>query len=126
MCIATSAAPRAATTAAMRSSPRSPLMSFTISAPASIAASATSACCVSIDTGRSVALRMAATAGSARPASSSIVTGTASGRVDSAPTSMMSAPASANSRASAAAAVASAPTPSPLKESGVTFTIAIR
>ena len=68
---------------------------------------------------------MAAIAGSARAASSSGVTRTASGRVDSAPTSMMSAPASPNSRASAAAALASAPTPSPLKESGVALTIAI-
>ena len=63
-----------------------------IAAPAASAASAVAACVVSMLT-RAPALTSASITGSTRRCSSSTLTSAAPGRVDSPPTSMMSAPA---------------------------------
>ena len=103
MCMTTSAAPDAATTPPSSESYLRPLMSFTIEAPSSSAARATSAFVVSTDTGMRSRPARARSAGTRRFSSSSAGTSPAPGRVDSAPRSTMSAPwASASSARSAA------------------------
>ena len=98
-----------------------PTASVTMVAPASAAATATSSLLVSMDT-VSPAWASSATTGTARASSSATVTGLCPGRVDSPPTSTMSAPARAMARPRSTAARRSV-RPSPLKESGVTLTI---
>ena len=97
-----------------------PVTSFTIEAPTRTAALATSTCRVSIDT-MAPFCASARTTGSTRRASSSALTGVKPGRVDSPPTSMMSAPSSSICRPYAMAASASKCSPPSLKLSGVTL-----
>ncbi len=105
MCMITTPAPLRAITPAMRGSKLNPLMSLMMSAPAASAASATSAFQVSTESGQSKFCRSAAITGSTRSISSAAETGSEPGRVDSPPTSRMSAPSSIRSLASARAAV---------------------
>ena len=107
------ATPFSAMSGIIAASPRPPVTSFTIEAPASMAARATSAFDVSIEMtiwverspGRSVAKRGWALlspvnlsiTGITRPISSSAPIGSAPGRVDSPPMSMMSAPSATSS-----------------------------
>ena len=98
-----------------------PVTSFTMEAPTRTAALATSTWRVSMDTmaPRWASARMT---GSTRLASSSADTGVKPGRVDSPPTSMMSAPASSMATPRATAESTSRLLSSPsLNESGVTF-----
>ena len=78
-----------ATSGSICLSPRPPVTSFTSEAPASIAARATSAFDVSIEIGTSTCARSFSITGITRRNSSSSATGSAPGRVDSPPTSMM-------------------------------------
>ena len=76
-------------------------------------------------TGRAVSAARRRTTGTTRRSSSSTGIGAKSGRVDSPPTSRISAPSSSKRRPWATAASTSRPRPSPEKESGVTFTTPI-
>ncbi len=96
-------APRSAQSAAISGSPRRAVTSLTIVAPASSAAAATGAFEVSTETSRPTPASPSMT-GTTRRSSSSAATGSAPGRVDSPPTSRISAPASASSRPCAIAA----------------------
>jgi len=85
---------------------------------------------VSVDTRRAEVMDAALdagarTTGTTRASSSSTGTGSAPGRVDSPPTSMMSAPSSINARARATAASARSASPPSEKLSGVTLTTPI-
>ena len=97
-----------------------PVTSLTMEAPTRTAALATSTWRVSIDT-TAPALASACTTGSTRRASVSGSTGVKPGRVDSPPTSMISAPSSSILRPCAIAASVSRCSPPSLKESGVTL-----
>ena len=114
-------APAVATTSAMSGSCVMAETSLTIAAPAPSAARAVAAWRVSIETGPRAAA--ASTAGRTLRRSSSGETGTAPGRVDSPPTSRMSAPRMASTAASSAPGAARSP-PSE-KLSGVAFRIPI-
>ena len=102
-------------------SPRPPVTSFTIEAPARIAARATSAFDVSIEIITSLFLRNCSTTGITRCNSSSGATASAPGRVDSPPTSMMCAPSAAIRRPCATAFSASKKFPPSENEFGVIF-----
>ena len=93
--------------------------SLMISAPALAAADMICGLLVSIESGISENLRIASISGIVRRISSSIVTGTAPGLVDSPPISRISAPSSINRRACSCARFASAKSPPSEKESGV-------
>ena len=97
-------------------------MSFKISAPAAAASRITSGLLVSTDT-ISPSRASVFTTGITRASSSSSETSAAPGRVDSPPTSMMSAPSAASFLPQATAASVVACSPPSEKESGVTFTI---
>ena len=97
-----------------------PVTSLTIEAPQRTAALATATWRVSIET-MAPSLASARTTGSTRRASSSGLTGVNPGRVDSPPTSMMSAPASSIARPYSMAASGSKCSPPSLNESGVTL-----
>ena len=97
-----------------------PVTSFTMEAPQRTAALATSTWRVSMET-TAPSLASARTTGSTRRASSSGSTGVKPGRVDSPPTSMMSAPSSSILRPCSIAASASKCSPPSLNESGVTL-----
>ncbi len=120
-CMATNGTPASRTTAAMSGSARPPLTSLTISAPASSAADAISARMVSMLTTAPAATRPRTT-GSTRPDSSSALTRCAPGRVDSPPTSTMSAPSCTSDMPWVMAASGSRNAPPSEKESGVTLT----
>src|SRR6267142_4564461 len=109
-------------TASMAPGAWSACTSLIIEAPASSAARITAGRRVSTDTQRS---RILSTTGMMRSSSSASETGAAPGRVDSPPTSTMSAPSSASRRACAIAASRSRKRPPSEKESGVTFTTPI-
>ena len=94
LCIKIQAAPCCPITCAIRGSRCPPHTSFTISAPARSAASATSLFDVSIDINALVAERTRSTKGTTRAISSEIGTGTCPGRVDSPPISIIVAPSS--------------------------------
>ncbi len=123
MCMMTSAAPERATTSPRRGSNRSAETSLTIVAPAASAASATTAFEVSMLTGTPERAASSRTTGTTRRNSSCAETGSAPGRVDSPPTSRMSAPSPARRRPCSIAAAGSKNVPPSEKESGVTLTI---
>ena len=104
---------------------RSPPMSFTSTAPAAIAASATDARRVSMPTGTSTSPQMALIAGITRASSTASSTRIEPGLEHSPPTSMMLAPCSTMARARATAAATSSPRPSPLNEPGVVLMIPV-
>ncbi len=104
----------------MAGSARPPLTSFTSFAPAASAASATSARIVSTLTVRPAPASSVMT-GPTRRSSSAAEVRPAPGRVDSPPTSMMSAPWAASSRPWLVAAPGANHSPPSEKESGVTF-----
>src|SRR6478752_1771773 len=108
----------AATHGTMSGSARPPETSLTMEAPASTAARATEARIVSTETTAPSAARAVTTGRS----SSSTDGRSAPGRVDSPPTSTMSAPAASTSRPCAMAASCSNHSPPSEKESGVTLT----
>jgi hypothetical protein len=110
-----------ATRGSICSSPRPPVISFTIEAPASIAARATSAFDVSIEMGTSSFGRNFSITGITRRSSSSAVTGSEPGRVDSPPMSMMCAPSAAICKARSIALSGVRNSPASENESGVTF-----
>src|SRR3989454_9762434 len=122
MCMTTTAARSLAKTATMCGSP-SPWTSFTMSARRARALAAISGLYVSIEIRASVLGRSAFRTGSTRRHSSSAETGSAPGRVDSPPTSRISAPSSARWTACATALAGSANRPPSEKESGVTLTM---
>src|SRR5579875_222209 len=93
-----------AATAGISGSPSSPDTSLRMRAPRASAARATAALRVSMLTGTRTASSTASSAGSTRRSSSSSGTGTWPGRVDSPPTSMISAPARSSARALGGAA----------------------
>ena len=129
MCIRQHSAPLLTSSSTIAGSPRSALTSLTSPAPAAIAARATAALVVSIETSGRVGQSLAAmpsSTGSTRRSSSSATTGCAPGRVDSPPMSRMSAPSATSSRACAIAARGSRNAPPSENESGVTFTTPIR
>ena len=97
-----------------------PVTSLMMAAPRRTQIFATSAWRVSTDT-TAPSATSARTTGTIRRASSSLDTGRCPGRVDSPPTSMMSAPSSSILRAWATAASASRFSPPSEKESGVTL-----
>src|SRR5580658_391879 len=112
--------------AAATSAGGAPQIELSTSPPAPTAARNTPGLKVSTETiACGAAARIAASAGSSRPSSVASSIGRLPGRVDSAPTSMMSAP-SANAAAACAAAAAGSGFPSPENESGETLTIPIR
>src|SRR4051794_21552099 len=124
MCMRTTVASRSAHNRAISGSPRRAVTSLTISAPASRAAAATWALEVST-LRRPPAPDSPWMTGTPRLSSSSGETGSAPGRVDSPPTSRISAPASASSRPCATAASGSRYSPPSENESGVTLTTPI-
>src|SRR5579885_965690 len=91
--------PDSAMTAAIAGSLCRPQTSLITLAPCSIARRATAAFDVSTESGRSISAVSLPRTGSRRASSSSVEIGVWPGRVDSAPVSMMSAPASASSLA---------------------------
>ena len=103
----------------------SPETSLTTLAPASTAARATSAFIVSIDTGTFTSAATASITGITRRSSSAVPTGSAPGRVDSPPTSIIAAPESTITRARSTAASSEMNSPPSEKLSGVTFRIPI-
>src|SRR4249919_1454093 len=120
MCISTTPTPRSAHSAAISRS-RSAVTSLTISAPTPIAASATAAFDVSIETVCPIAAR-SPTTGCVLFSSSSMLTGSAPGRVDSPPTSRITAPSLTSCSPCAIAASGSRKSPPSENESGVTLT----
>ena len=88
-----------------------------------LAVVATPAFEVSMEMGAETALAMARTTGTTRASSVSSFTGSCPGRVESPPTSIISAPAATKARAWATAASTSSRSPSPEKLSGVTLTM---
>src|SRR5438105_883379 len=125
LCIRTSAQRFRAARSAIVGERVKPQTSLRMVAPAATPASATSCLYVSIDSGTADSRASRRTTTSVRPISSAAVTGTCPGRVDSPPTSSMSAPSLTIRMPCVTAAAASAPRPSPLKESGVTLTMPI-
>ena len=119
------------TRAAIPASARNALTSLTRPAPAAIAASATASLDVSTEIcGRagigSVALARPAITGRTRRSSSAANTGSAPGRVDSPPTSRISAPSAASRSPCAIASSGRRKRPPSENESGVTLTMPIR
>mmetsp|Transcript_1919 Transcript_1919/g.5096 ORF Transcript_1919/g.5096 Transcript_1919/m.5096 type:complete len:249 (+) Transcript_1919:1759-2505(+) len=128
MCMSTIGTRSRATVGNMSRSKVPPDTSFTMSAPARTAASATAACRVSIETAVSRhRSRRARMTGTVRRICSSTSISVAPGLVDSPPMSMMVAPSSTISRARATdRSTPSSPSlhfPPSLKESGVTLSI---
>ena len=123
-CIATNVASLAEATSRIAGSASAPLTSLMMSAPAATAASATLARIVSTLT-RAPAAASSRTTGMTRRASSSALGRWAPGRVDSPPTSRMSAPCATSCRPCSTAAAASNQRPPSLNESGVTLTTAM-
>ena len=121
MCMRIKGARACRATSARRGSVRNAETSFTISAPASSAASATSALRVSTDIGMRSLPRNSWITGRIRRSSSSEETEAAPGRVDSPPTSRMSAPSRSSCNARAMAASESRYSPPSEKLSGVIF-----
>ena len=121
-CIRHTATSAAAQTSSIRGSAMPPETSLIITAPASMEASATVARMVSTLTGIPAAAN-SRTTGTTRPSSSSAVTRTAPGRVDSPPTSMRSAPSAMSRRARATATAGSFQRPPSEKLSSVTLTM---
>src|SRR5262245_35934929 len=119
MCMSTTGTPARPQSGSMPRSTRPAETSFTMSAPASSAAAATSAFVVSTDSGTRTAARTARSTGSSRARSSRDDTGRAPGRVDSAPTSRTAAPAATIAAAASAARAGSSNRPPSLNESGV-------
>src|SRR5262245_57242397 len=119
MCMSTMGTPARPHSGSMRRSARPAETSFTMSAPAASAASATSAFIVSTDSGTRTAARTARSTGSRRARSSRDETGSAPGRVASAPTSSTPAPAATIAAAASAARTGSSKQPPSLNESGV-------
>ncbi len=105
----------------MARSPRRALTSLMIWAPASSAAAATSAFCVSMLMGTVVSAASSLMTGMTRRSSSSADTGSLPGRVLSPPTSMTSAPSAHMARPCSTASVRARKLPPSEKESGVTF-----
>ena len=99
--------------------------SLTMLAPAASAARATPGLTVSIEIGTLTRPANCSITGITRRSSSASLTGKAPGRVDSPPTSMISAPCSTSCRACATAAGGSRNRPPSENESGVTFTMPI-
>jgi len=114
------------TARAIAGSKLKPEMSFTIEAPASRAASATSDFEVSTEMGISVPAASDLITGTTLRISSSGETDTEPGRVDSPPTSMKSAPSPTSSRPRRTAASCVSYNPPSEKESGVTLSTPIR
>src|SRR3989440_2485326 len=125
LCITTSPHPCRAARSAMAGERVRPQTSFRIAAPAATPTCATSGLDVSIDTGTPESRASRRRTSSVRETSSATDTGTCPGRVDSPPTSSMSAPSVTMRMPCATAASTSWPRPSPLNESGVTLTIPI-
>src|SRR5438067_528880 len=121
MCMSTIAAFRLAASGNIFSSPRPAVTSLMIDAPASSAALATSDLDVSIETEMSILARSSSITGSTRFNSSFADTGSAPGRVDSPPMSIMSAPSDAISIPPATAASVAKNSPPSENESGVTL-----
>ena len=122
--MSTQGTPAAAIVLAIAGSASPPLTSLTIRAPASSAASATAALDVSTLTATPLPTS-ARIAGTTRRVSSSASTRSAPGRVDSPPTSTMSAPAAHIASPCPTAASKSAYRPPSLNESGVTLSTPI-
>jgi hypothetical protein len=104
---------------------RSARTSLMMSAPASQAASMTSGLLVSMEMKICDSRRSASMTGMTRAISCAAVTGSASGRVDSPPMSMIRAPSSIMRRAWASAESCSSKRPPSEKESGVTLSTPI-
>src|ERR1700736_2635425 len=121
LCIRTAAAPVSAIVSAMAGSFCNPQTSLTTLAPSSVARRATLALDVSIEIGTSMRLASLPRMGSRRASSSSAATGVCPGRVDSAPTSIMSAPSAASFSDCCMAASRLKNLPPSEKESGVMF-----
>src|SRR5215207_6857106 len=126
MCISTRVQPRSAHRPASSGSPRSAVTSLTFVAPASSAAAATAVLEVSTESAATPSPASAAITGSTRSRSSVASTASSPGRVDSPPTSRISAPAVTSSRPWATARSGSRNSPPSENESGVTLTIPIR
>src|SRR2546422_318041 len=124
MCMITAPAPEFATTRFISMSMR-PRTSFTITAPARIAFRAISGLYVSTEIGTSSFRSIVSITFAILRHSSPASTGGAPGRVDSPPTSRMSAPSSARRSAWATAGSSVKCSPPSENESGVTFTIPI-
>src|SRR5690606_264839 len=124
MCISTTGTPAAAA-ASRAPSRRSAYTSLIIPAPASTVARITSGLEVSMLIGTDVSRASRSTSGRTRRSSSAASTSAAPGRVDSPPTSRMSAPCSSSVIAWAKAASASSWAPPSENESGVTLTMPI-
>src|SRR6267143_314064 len=125
MCMSTIAAFRFAASGKIFLSPRPAVTSLMIDAPASSAALATSDFEVSIEMGMSILARSFSITGIARFNSSFTEIGSAPGRVDSPPTSILSAPSVAISIPPATAASVAKNSPPSEKESGVTLSTPI-
>src|SRR3954451_12496379 len=125
MCIRQQVAPELATRPASSGSKRNADTSFTMRAPAWSAASATTSLVVSMETRATPPTARRSTTGTTRWSSSSAGTGSAPGRVDSPPTSSISAPSAASSSPCLTAASASRNSPPSENESGVTLTTPI-
>ena len=121
LCMTTTAAPLSATTPAIAGSFCNPQTSLTIETPAAMARRAISALYVSIETGAETAATSGPISGARRRHSSSSGTGVWPGRVDSAPTSITSAPSSTSLRACACAVSVDSKRPPSENESGVTL-----
>ena len=119
MCISTMATFRFAASGNIFSSPRPAVTSLIMDAPASSATAATSDFEVSIEIGTSILARNSSTTGITRFNSSFSDTGSAPGRVDSPPTSIMSAPSCAIRIPRATAASVPKNSPASENESGV-------
>src|SRR6266403_4516153 len=120
MCMRHTAQPLAAAAASAPGS-RKARTSLMSPAPAALAARMTSALLVSTQMIAAVAARSRSITGMTRRNSSSALTGSAPGRVDSPPTSMSAAPSAAMRTPCSAAAATETKRPPSEKESGVTF-----
>src|SRR5262245_45715092 len=118
MCMRHRYAPQSATTPASSGSPRSAVTSLTSSAPSSSARRATPALDVSMESGTPVS---PSSTGSTRASSSSVLTASAPGRVDSPPTSTSAAPSATRRRPWATALPTDEKSPPSEKLSGVTL-----
>src|SRR4051794_33156653 len=125
MCMRQQDAPALATRPASSGSNRNAETSFTIRAPAWRAASATASLVVSIETRATPFTASRSTTGTTRSSSTSAGTDWAPGRVDSPPTSRISAPSAASSSPWRIAASGSRYRPPSENESGVTLTTPI-
>ena len=125
MCIITTGTCLSRTRSAMRSSILKPLMSFTMSAPASNAASATSALVVSMDIGQDTDFLTAFMTGKTRLSSWLAETGLEKGLVDSPPISIIWAPQRTRWSACSRAFSGWRNLPPSEKESGVTLSTPI-